>query len=229
MKILAIYLSLIIFVSINIYSEINLEVIGGDTLNFGKSLDLKQHLEGELILKNLGNEKIKIIDLVASCGCTKSYLSKNEILPNDTAKLRISLNFPDKDGEVIKHITLCLNDTSNKKIIFVKAEIYSILKVLPFNTFVFNGMDINKEAISSAIKLQNNSPNDIIIKSVKYSSPDIRSDFKENMVIKSKDTIFVYAYAKTHNYGRFDGAISVATDTPNADLEFKVLGNAPKK
>jgi len=46
--------------------------------------------QGKAIIKNIGNDTLKIQQISPDCSCTNAYVTKKEILPNDTCLIKFS-------------------------------------------------------------------------------------------------------------------------------------------
>ncbi len=67
----------------------------------------------KFILKNIGWEAVKIINIAPSCGCTTAGVTKYLLNPGDTCQLVVRMNSEGKaDGQVFKSVTV----TSNSRV-----------------------------------------------------------------------------------------------------------------
>lgn len=109
------------------YSQPKLEIVGGDTYDWGNTPP--KVLFTELKLKNVGNKPLYISDVKPSCSCTTAPLDKNTIQPGDYATLKVNLSLNvSNSGQVKKFIKMITNDPKNKeKVITLRANV-----VLPF-------------------------------------------------------------------------------------------------
>ncbi|MCD8093619.1 MAG: DUF1573 domain-containing protein [Bacteroides sp.] len=84
--------------------------VSSTTIDFGK-FEEKQR-DTVLYIKNIGKEKLIILDAVASCGCTIVDYDKRPISPNDSLALKI-LYSADKKGYFNKIVNLYCNIKSS--------------------------------------------------------------------------------------------------------------------
>lgn len=128
-----------------------LEIIGGDVYDWGKQSSTKQTLKTKMVLKNVGDELLKIYSVNPNCGCTTAPLSKNDIAPGDTAVLDISLNISTYSGDVTKGVDLKTSDPDNaSKHITLKTHVIRPITLFP-NYLNFAGMIVGKETLSKVI------------------------------------------------------------------------------
>lgn len=91
--------------------------------------DFGQIKKGEKVSKqftisNAGSKKLIVRTVKNNCGCIKTTLSKNEILPGETATLRIDYDSFAKEGRDQKIVTMILNDPLMPEVKFeVKGEV----------------------------------------------------------------------------------------------------------
>jgi len=79
------------------------------------------------ILKNEGGEKLVIERVQATCGCTATMLSEEEILSGKTAELEVTFNPRGYKGKVTKSVYIYSNDPKNdRKRIAITADVEHI-------------------------------------------------------------------------------------------------------
>ena len=208
---------LLIFFSSKLFAQPKLEVVGGDTYDWGKSKSTQGKLQTLLILKNVGNQPLKIYSVNATCGCTTAPVSKNEIAPNDTASILATLNISTYSGEVKKNIEVKTNDPDNPmKIIWLKTYVIKPISLFP-QYLNFANMVVGKETISKIV-ITNSSEDPMRIKSV-YTYPDgLQINLKEGDVI-SPNTDFALEARVTPKFpGRFQANIKLETTHPDVPV-----------
>ena len=222
-KILLLSISLIIFSSVNLFSQAKLEVIGGDTYNWGEVSPKQSPLKAEIILKNVGQDTVQIKDLKAGCGCATPMLTKRSILPNDTAKLIVSLNIQGNSGMVNKSVTLSTNESNASRYIFLKCNVIVPLEVLPQKWFTFTKVQVGQETKSS-LRLKNNTSNDLVIKEVKSSQKTMSLDLKAGLSLKPKEEINITATVIPDKPGQLNGVFEIITDNIECNQNISVYG-----
>ena len=67
-------------------------------------------LKGEILLKNTGDELLKIYGVSSSCGCTTYRLEKRKLEPDEEVKLNFVIDTRGELGWFEKEITIHTND-----------------------------------------------------------------------------------------------------------------------
>ena len=75
-----------------------------------KSVTTGQEIKGKLILKNKGDELLKIQGVSSTCGCTTLKLKERKLNPGDEVDLEFVVDTRGKLGMVEKTITIHSND-----------------------------------------------------------------------------------------------------------------------
>jgi hypothetical protein len=145
-------------------AQAKLEIVGGDTHDWGKVKAKDSPLKTVVKIKNVGNELLKITDVHPGCGCTKTAeLDKKELKPGEIASTEISLNLGSSSGQITKSVAITSNDPANpSKTLILKADIVRDINLLPTSYFTFKDMEVGKTATASLF-MQNNSTEDITI------------------------------------------------------------------
>ncbi|MHB1686052.1 MAG: DUF1573 domain-containing protein [Ignavibacteriaceae bacterium] len=73
---------------------------------------------------NKGNITLVIKDIKTSCGCTAAVVKKKELLPGETAKLRVQFDSAGLNGKVSRVISITTNDPKNpRKVLTILADV----------------------------------------------------------------------------------------------------------
>lgn len=113
--------------------QIPLAFTESPTFDFGKAIGGSQVLH-TFPIKNIGQEKLKIISVSETCACTASVLKRSIILPGETGKIAVSLTVPDDNRAIEEKIFVVTNDPlQNTLVLTLKGEIFTPLKTFPEN------------------------------------------------------------------------------------------------
>jgi hypothetical protein len=82
-----------------------------------------------ITIRNSYSNRIKIVDISKSCGCTKVYLKKRSINPNSTLSFMIKYNPRDDLGKINRSVVFRLSNDA-------------------FLVFKFTGISTNKKDLS---------------------------------------------------------------------------------
>ena len=107
LRILTIALFLFSFSSADSFAEplLNVEQVIEE-----KSVLTGKEIKGKLVLKNKGDELLKILGVSSTCGCTTLKLKERRIQPGDEVDLNFVVDTRGKLGMVEKTITIHSND-----------------------------------------------------------------------------------------------------------------------
>ena len=79
----------------------------------------------DFVFKNAGKNPLVIASAYADCGCTVPEVPKMPILAAEESVIKVSFDSEGKNGVITKQITLLTNCMPNKRIIKIKATIFS--------------------------------------------------------------------------------------------------------
>ena len=81
-------------------------------------------LEHTFILRNNSDKPLVVKRLDTSCGCTSSSISKEKILPGETAQIKVSFNTEGYKGRTQQYIYVYTDNLDNPILKFIiKAEV----------------------------------------------------------------------------------------------------------
>jgi hypothetical protein len=220
-------LVLLFLLSISIvYSQPKLEIVGGNTYNWGKVYPKNSPLSTKITIKNTGNELLKVVEVKPGCGCTTAPIQKNELKPNETTTIDVNLNITSYTGDIVKSVRITTNDPSSPDTyLYLKANVFRPIIITPGNylgkSVIYTGTETNFE-----YKLKNITDKPINIKEVTFSPAEAKIDIKKGDVLPPNQerafTIKFYAKDK----GRLNGNLHLKTDyTDDADINIFFYGN----
>ncbi|MCS6809014.1 MAG: DUF1573 domain-containing protein [Bacteroidota bacterium] len=196
-----------------------LEIIGGDTYDWGTISDVSKPLTGQVELKNVGDKELVIYSTRPACGCTSDALDQTNLKPGETTRLRFSVNVGSASGQIIKSITVTTNAQPDSiKVLFLKAN---ILRLVQADQFVsLYPMYVGRE-VSGTVKVRNNS-----------SAPVKLLEFTGNngLTVPKKPPVTVPAHSEIdlpikavgpQQPGSFYGQLLIKTDSQ--DPQYKLL------
>lgn len=217
----------LVFFSFHVWSQPKLEIIGGDTYNWGQVKPTASPLKGTLKFRNAGNQPLEIKSVRPSCGCTTTQLDKNTLQPGEVASVDVSLNIGSATGPVTKTITVTTNDPNNEtKIVWLKAEVVRAVQLsMPYIAFV--DLSLGKESTAS-IQVKNNSSESITCYGFEASNGIIVSP-KGKVELKPGEEFKLSATIVPETEGYISGTIKFSTTHPDfPTIEVPVYGNVLK-
>lgn len=124
---LILILSMLFFLVFSNYSQVNKSpkiFCEGSSYNFGTVINTKI-IKHTFIIKNIGDDVLKIDKVRVSCGCTIIKIKNKTILPGGKTELKVELDLSDTEGEQFKDILIESNDPDNR---FYKLYLKGITK-----------------------------------------------------------------------------------------------------
>lgn len=188
-----------------------IEIIGGDTYDWGLISPKDTPLTTDIIIKNTGNETLEIKEVKPACGCTSAPLNKTTLEPGDTTAMHVTLRVGNTASSLTKTIRITSNDPKNtNKIVFLKCTVFHPLQVSPTPYFTFNMMKVGTEAVSK-LKISNNTGKDAVITDLEITPEELEVNLKEGMVIKPGQEIELEAKFKPSKAGYFNCSVKMKT------------------
>lgn len=195
----------------SLFAQPKIEFVGGNTYDWGSVKPIESPLKARTVIKNTGDEVLRIFRVEPGCGCTTAPLSNDYIQPGDTAILDIKLQIRNNRGKMNKKIDIYTNDPSNKIAVYnLEANIFVAVEVSP-NFFAFNLMKVGEETVAK-INLINHTDEPITIKRIISSHEDIELDLTAEDQIPAKGSLEVTAKYTPQEAGSFNAAMTFMTD-----------------
>lgn len=217
-----------------VFAQPKIEIIGGDTYNWGKVKLSEGPLKASVKIKNSGNQELIIQNVKPSCGCTTAPLDKDRLKPGETATLDITLKIS-HGGNVSKSIRIASNDPKvpNKNLV-IAADVVEMLKIEPYSSISFKELQIGKESTASVsifnydkmpvkIKITDSEPNYMIAGLTDSNGKSVNG--KETIIQPGKK-IDVNIKVTPQQSGYFRSNIKFETNHPDHKvLEVRGYGN----
>ncbi len=207
------------------YSQPKIEVVGGDTYNWGTVKPADNPLKGTIVIKNSGTEKLVITEVKPGCGCTTAPISKTEIASGDTASISVTLNISGNANDVTKSIKVASNDpAAATKYLYLKAKIFYPIAITPTQYFTFNEMNVGvkKEA---KLKIKNNTDKSVTLSD--FVAPgNVQLNLMGKKILAPNEEFEIIATATPEKVGYFNGMIKFKTNDPDMkEVNLNCYGN----
>ncbi len=174
------------------YAQPKLEIIGGNSYDWGKVGPKDSPLKTKVKLKNVGNEQLIITNVKPSCGCTTAPLDKDKLAPGETATIDVSFNVGDRAGPNSKTIRISSNDPASSTTIFrLSADVQKEITLSPAY-FAFSQMEVGKEE-SSKISIKNTGKKTLTLSNVTKSPADLKLNISGTKTLKPGETFDIVA------------------------------------
>lgn len=196
------------------YAQPAIEIIGGDTYDWGKVKAKQKLLRAEIKIKNSGDEVLDIIRIKPSCGCTTAPLSKNKLSPGETATMNVTLNTSGRTGNVKKSIRIQSNDPNNQhKILWIKADIFTPIITNPVY-LNFSKMMVGFDAVAK-VKIKNNSDQAITFKDFRANPENMIINLHGIKELQPGEEMELIARVKPEKQGNFNSLVYMSTSHPD--------------
>lgn len=194
------------------YSQPKIIIDGGETYDWGKVTPKESPLKKDVTLRNTGNEKLIITEVKPSCGCTTAPLEKSDLNPGESTKIHVTYNVSSNSGPTSKTINITSNDPKNSRITYtLKAEVIRPIEISPTTFISFKDLEIGLESTAS-IKIRNTTDSDIKLSGIELSPPEMKSNLKENMILKSGKTYEIQVKLRPNKKGSITTRIKALTN-----------------
>lgn len=202
-----------------------MEIVGGNTYNWGNVNAKQTPLQATVKIVNKGNELLNVTGVKPGCGCTAAPIDKDKLNPGDTATVKVSLNVGASSGEITKSITITSNDPAASTVIYsLKANIIRAVQILPSQYFVFTGMTVGQKS-SASVNIKNNSDQEITLSDFEANN-GLSIDWNGTKKLKAGEQAQVNATFTPEKGGYFNGTVRMKTSHPDfPSLEIMAYGN----
>lgn len=204
------------------YAGPKLEIIGGNTQDWGKVTPKDSPLKTKVKLKNVGDELLIITNVKPSCGCTTAPLDKDKLKPGEVATIDVSFNVGSRAGVNSKTIRISTNDPANSTVIYrLSADVQKSISMEP-SYFAFNQMEVGKEA-TSKVTVKNTSSKTITFSDFRKSPSDMSINMSGKKTLKPGESMNIIAKITPSTPGYINCWVKMKT-TSDDDPEVSISG-----
>lgn len=202
-------------ISTNLLAQPQINFPNGTVLDWGIVRPKDHPLNGKLVIKNIGNDTLKIVNVQPTCGCTYAPLTKNILLPDETIDLAITLSISNFEGPISKHIRIYSNDPKHSLMdVELKANIQREVFVTPSNMVSFTDLKVGQTA-KQFLNITNKTHKDVKIFVSSVAPSEVQVKIKDGTIIKPGDLYQLEISFTPQQDGILKGRILLQTD--NAD------------
>jgi hypothetical protein len=171
--------------------------------------------QGKIVLKNIGNDTLRIYSIQPSCGCTTVKQPKVILLPSESDVAEVEFNSSGYHGKVEKHINILTNDPLSQNVsIKLIADVKEELESTNHSALMWLGnIGLGKTSVQETT-LKNISDHRIKIKNLTTSSLSISVKI-EKKVLNPNDTLNVQVTVKPEKLGYGSDNFTIETDSKN--------------
>ena len=143
------------------------------------------------IVKNTGNDTLKIQDVHTSCGCTSAKIPKNILLPGAFDTLDVKFNSTNFHGKVAKYIEIISNDPAQRATtLTLNVEVVVELEPVNGSQVVWLGSASLGKEIKYNVLFKNNSGKAITINGYTATGNDVKGP-SGKITVKPSDTLTI--------------------------------------
>ncbi len=218
-------MAFVLFGAAAAFAQPRLEIVGGNTYNWGNVPRGDDSLTARIELRNAGDKELKIDTVRPSCSCTAAPLDKKNLKPGESTYMNVTLNVKGKSGNIQKNITLTTNDPK-------KPNTYLTLKtkiVVPIANnpqyFQFPKLVVGQPA-RSTMDLHNTTGDIVILVDV-ATDKNTSVDLDTPVSLMPDEKLSVNATVTPRKAGYFNTRITIKTSHPDqASFDLKGYGKA---
>lgn len=206
---------LFIFLAMSIisYSQPKIDIVGGDSKDWGKVTLNQSPLKHNMVIKNVGNDVLKIARLKPTCGCTTAPLKTNELKPGESTTVEVLLSIQGNSGKMHKQIAVESNDPVRPYFNYMlAAEVVLPLTVSPTSYLPFNNLQVGVES-KATLKIKNTSSSVINLTDIKTNIPELKVNLKNNQTLKPGQEVELVASVRPSKSGNLQARVSIKTNS----------------
>ncbi|MBX3044152.1 MAG: DUF1573 domain-containing protein [Candidatus Kapabacteria bacterium] len=187
------------------------EVVGGEQKDWGKVTIKQSPLKHKMVIKNSGNQNLKILRLKPTCGCTTAPLSKDELKPGESTTVDVSFSIQGNSGKVHKQIAIESNDPNRPYINYMLiADVVLPITVSPTTYLPFNNLQVGVET-EAKLKIKNTSEGNVTLSDFKTNIPELKLNLKGSQNLKPGQEVELIAKVKPSKSGNLSARITIKT------------------
>lgn len=202
-----------------VYAQPKMEIIGGETCDWGRVV-VKENplkmvtLDTNLTIKNTGNKDLIIDTIKVGCGCTTPKYSTEPIKPGQTAKVHVGLNAALASGDLTKTMTIYANDDPSKmgRLMYLKANLFRPITLTP-QTFNFPEIKVG-ETSKFSVTMKNNDSKPLKVDRF-LATKGLKIDQKGAVTIASGDSVVIHGTYFGKERGYWSANVIVETADPD--------------
>ncbi|HVZ38273.1 MAG TPA: DUF1573 domain-containing protein [Candidatus Kapabacteria bacterium] len=214
------------------YAQPKLEIVGGDTYDWGKVAPSK--LTTVVQVKNSGSTDLKISEVRPGCGCTAAPIDKNLLKPGEVGKISITLDVTSRSGPVDKIVTITSNDsTSPMQVLHLKADVHRAITCTPMQYMLVTDAKMGVESPASPMTIKNTGDAPVTLQvpeMVDGGNIKVRFDMKGSKELKPGEEYILKAFVTPKEAQSLYGSVKMktsSTEMPMIDISISGTMSQP--
>jgi len=179
--------------------------------------------EGDFIIRNEGNDTLRIKNVRSSCGCTAAILDKKNLGPNEQTKLNAKFSSGRFKGRVNKKIFVYTNDTQSPiTVLEVQGEVKVDLEVTP-SMIYFSGLKVG-DRVERKISLKNVSDSMITVQEISSTVPAIKLELLKMKIVPGEAANLNLVVDKVEKDMKLTGSLTIRNTSRQDMITVQLYG-----
>lgn len=217
-----------LFSVLSLFAGPKIEIVGGNTQDWGDVKPSNDPLTHTVTLKNIGDEPLIISGVKPSCGCTTAPIDKDNLKPGETASIDVSFKAGKSTGSKTKTIRITSNDPTNPTVIYrLKANVVKDLMVGPGPYMNFSNLEVGKKA-ETEVFIQNNGKKTVTLSNFTTFPESMKINLTKPVTLAPGEKVDVKAWYTPDKAGYTTVRIEMNTSHPD-DPQLVITGYGTAK
>jgi hypothetical protein len=219
------FLFLCPILSLPLSAQPRLEIAGGNKFDLGR-INRGSVVERKVELKNIGNETLVLEKVEASCGCTGTVVSKDQIPAGQTGTVLITFNSKNFSGPVHKSVTVRTNiPDAPPAVIEFTATVFDEIVLNP-QQFWFKDAEVGRTA-SLTITVRNDGEDNLTLSGFRTTLQGFSMKLPQGAIKPGQEAKIVGEYAPKNESPVISEGVFVKTSNPRQpEIFVPIYGNA---
>lgn len=170
---------------------------------------------GNIVLRNIGTQPLKILHVQPSCGCTAVRQPKSELQPNESDEVEVSFNSAMYRGPIEKYVNIETNDPLSQ---YVTVKLIGVVKdeldpTSSSHSVWMGNLTVGKK-VEQPFAFRNLSSRTISILNITSSSGSVTAESQQKKV-RPNDTLSIKITAMPEKVGYETSTLDIQTDSKN--------------
>ncbi len=215
--------------SVNLFAQPQINFPNGTVLDWGIVRPKDHPLNGKVVIKNTGNDTLKIVNVQPTCGCTYAPLAKNLLTPGESTDLAITLSISNFEGPISKHIRIYSNDPKHSLMdVELKANIEREIFVAPSNMVSFTDLRVGQTG-KQLLNITNKTQKEVKVFVSSVAPAELQVKIKDGTIIKPGDVYPLELSITPQQDGILKGRVLLQTDNVDyPEIPIFIFGDIQK-
>ncbi len=210
------------------FAQGKLEVVGGNTYDWGRVDPARLHTV--IKIRNAGTGDLHIEKVQPACSCTIDTLAKDLLKPGEVTDLKLSVDVASRSGAVEKTVTIYSDDPANKQqVITLRAFVKRPVTFEPGQYFYVQGAKVGQE-VTGTVTIANSGDAPFTLFPPELDSAvrtKVRFDMTKKKELKPGEKLTLKAFITPTTSGTINDIVRMrSTQKENGLIMLTIYGNA---